>query len=150
VVYPTISFRHNYSITQQLHALVASMSPSCLLAFTFVVTHSQFTSHETPPSEESQNQSTMSSSESEFDPLEALDEIDQDIDNLEAVLKPLFSSSWQEVVGALGHMEQAKMNMIMAYGICDLIWSEFSGPFRRFLEYWSDVMLGSIPQIERA
>lgn len=67
----------------------------------------------------------MSSSESEFDPLEALDEIDQDIDNLEAVLKPLFSSSWQEVVSALGHMEQAKMNMIMAYGICDLIWSEF-------------------------
>jgi hypothetical protein len=71
----------------------------------------------------------MSSSESEFDPLEALDEIDQDIDNLEAVLKPLFSSPWQEVVSALGHMEQAKMNMIMAYGICDLIWSELWGGF---------------------
>lgn len=68
----------------------------------------------------------MSSSESEFDPREALDEIDQDIDNLEAVLEPLLSSSWQEVVGALGNMEQAKMNMIMAYGICDLIWSEFT------------------------
>lgn len=67
----------------------------------------------------------MSSSESEFDPREALDEIDQDIDNLEVVLKPLLTSSWQEVVSTLGNMEQAKMNMIMAYGICDLIWSEW-------------------------
>ena len=65
----------------------------------------------------------MSSSESEFDAREALDEIDQDIDNLEAVLKPLLSSSWQEVISSLGNLEQAKMNMIMAYGICDLIWS---------------------------
>ncbi|GHJ83711.1 hypothetical protein NliqN6_0113 [Naganishia liquefaciens] len=64
----------------------------------------------------------MSSSESEFDAREALDEIDQDIDNLEAVLKPLLSSSWQEVISSLGNLEQAKMNMIMAYGICDLIW----------------------------
>lgn len=66
----------------------------------------------------------MSSSESEFDPREALDEIDEDIEKLEAALKPLLASPWQEVVGALGNMEQAKMNMIMAYGICDLIWSE--------------------------
>ncbi|KAJ9096624.1 hypothetical protein QFC20_006386 [Naganishia adeliensis] len=64
----------------------------------------------------------MSSSESEFDPREALDEIDADISNLESALKPLFAVPWQELVGALGNMEQAKMNMIVAYGICGLIW----------------------------
>lgn len=74
----------------------------------------------------------MSSSESEFDPREALDEIDQDLDNLEAVLKPLLTSSWQEIISTLGNMEQAKMNMIMAYGICDLIWSELSSSPGRF------------------
>lgn len=73
----------------------------------------------------------MSSSESEFDPREALDEIDADISNLESVLKPLFAAPWQELVGALGNMEQAKMNMIVAYGICDLIWSESFGDSRR-------------------
>jgi hypothetical protein len=66
----------------------------------------------------------MSSSESEYDPLEALSEIDDDLSSLEKTLEPLFAAPWQDIVASLGNMEQAKMNMIVAYGICDLIWSE--------------------------
>ncbi|KAJ9105807.1 hypothetical protein QFC19_003375 [Naganishia cerealis] len=70
----------------------------------------------------------MSSSESEYDPREALDEIDRDIEALEATLRPLLDSesSWRETLDSLGNMEQAKMNMIMAYGICDLVWKTTS------------------------
>ncbi|KAI5450845.1 hypothetical protein NCC49_002586 [Naganishia albida] len=64
----------------------------------------------------------MSSSESEYDPLESLAEIDDDLTTLEQTLESLFAAPWQDIVAALGNMEQAKMNMIVAYGICDLIW----------------------------
>lgn len=68
--------------------------------------------------------SSSSSSEEEYDPRESLEQIDEDLTALENVLKPLLERPWAETMDVLGNMEQAKMGMLMAYGICDLIWSE--------------------------
>lgn len=73
---------------------------------------------------------SSSSSESEYDPREALEEIDSDLTNLENVLQPLLdgsSGTWNDVLATLENMEQAKMGMIVAYGVCDLIWSTYRG-----------------------
>ncbi|KAJ9095013.1 hypothetical protein QFC21_005806 [Naganishia friedmannii] len=68
---------------------------------------------------------SSSSSEDEYDPREALSQIDADLTHLEHILQPLLEGAqgtWNDVLDHLGNMEQAKMGMIVAYGVCDLIW----------------------------
>ncbi|KAJ9115497.1 hypothetical protein QFC22_005255 [Naganishia vaughanmartiniae] len=80
----------------------------------------------------------------EYDPREALEEIDNDLTVLENVLKPLLEAGkpWTDVLDTLSNMEQAKMGMIMAYGVCDLIWSEFAFWSWSCLVRWRGVLNG--------
>ena len=70
----------------------------------------------------------MSSSEDEYDPAGALEDLDASIDSLEAILEPLLSGklTWQELVEQESEdaMGKAKLNMMMAFGVCDLLFGE--------------------------
>ena len=75
----------------------------------------------------------MSSSEDEYDPAGALDDIESTLDTLEDLLGPLLSGkmTWDELMEkeSADHMGRAKLNMMMAFGVCDLLFGESSsGP----------------------
>lgn len=66
----------------------------------------------------------MSSSEDEYDPSGALDDLNMSLDQIEAVLEPLLNKSktWDDLVEQEpSEMGKAKLGMMMAFGICDLI-----------------------------
>ena len=67
----------------------------------------------------------MSSSEDEYDPAGALDDIESTLDTLETILEPLLSGkmTWEEMLEKESgdHMGRAKLNMMMAFGVCDLL-----------------------------
>jgi hypothetical protein len=70
----------------------------------------------------------MSSSEDEYDPAGALDDIESTLDTLETILEPLLSGkmTWEEMLEKESgdHMGRAKLNMMMAFGVCDLLFGE--------------------------
>jgi hypothetical protein len=73
----------------------------------------------------------MSSSEDEYDPAGALDDIESTLDTLETILEPLLSGkmTWEEMLEKESgdHMGRAKLNMMMAFGVCDLLFGESMG-----------------------
>jgi hypothetical protein len=73
----------------------------------------------------------MSSSEDEYDPAGALDDIESTLDTLETILEPLLSGkmTWEEMLEKESgdHMGRAKLNMMMAFGVCDLLFGESLG-----------------------
>jgi hypothetical protein len=73
----------------------------------------------------------MSSSEDEYDPAGALDDIESTLDTLETILEPLLSGkmTWEEMLekDSGDHMGRAKLNMMMAFGVCDLLFGESLG-----------------------
>lgn len=73
----------------------------------------------------------MSSSEDEYDPAGALDDIESTLDTLETILEPLLSGkmTWEEMLEKESgdHMGRAKLNMMMAFGVCDLLFGEYIG-----------------------
>jgi hypothetical protein len=70
----------------------------------------------------------MSSSEDEYDPAGALDDIESTLDTLETILEPLLSGKmmWEEILERESgdHMGRAKLSMMMAFGVCDLLFGE--------------------------
>lgn len=72
----------------------------------------------------------MSSSEDEYDPSGALDDIESTLDTLESLLEPVLSGKmgWEELLDREtegDHMGRAKLNMMMAFGVCDLLFGEW-------------------------
>lgn len=73
--------------------------------------------------------SSESSSDEEYDPSGALDDIDSTLDDLEKLLQPLFDGeqSLEDVLDEQStDMDKAKTSMVMAYGLCDLLFGEFT------------------------
>ena len=96
----------------------------------------------------------MSSSEDEYDPAGALEDLDASIDSLEAILEPLLSGklTWQELVEqeSQDSMGKAKLNMMMAFGVCDLLFgkSEWLGCCSQRLRLKCSVKLVSVVYLQ--
>lgn len=61
-------------------------------------------------------------------PSATLSELQDELNSLEATLKPLLERPWRDTMGDIeDHLQKAKIGVMTAYTICDLIWSESSG-----------------------
>lgn len=57
-------------------------------------------------------------------PTATLAELKVELDSLEETLKPLLARPWRDTVGDIeDHLQKAKIGVMTAYTICDLIWS---------------------------
>jgi exosome complex protein LRP1 len=61
-------------------------------------------------------------------PQAAIQAFRSDLPRLEALLQPLLSKPWAEMRGKLGTLEKAKMDVLLAYTINDLVWSTLGSP----------------------
>jgi hypothetical protein len=60
----------------------------------------------------------------EVDPAPTLSALSTSLDHLTAVLEPLLDRPWTDTLEDLDVLQKAKMNVLVAYGICDVVWSE--------------------------
>lgn len=61
-----------------------------------------------------------------FDPATTSVELESSLAELETALSPLFKQEWAAQMDGLDPLERAKMDVMIAYTIVDLIWSELS------------------------
>lgn len=67
------------------------------------------------------------------DPTATLHSFDTSLDTLEATLAPLLARPLNETREALGGIERAKLDVLVAYAVNNLVWSEFG---RRVVGAW--------------
>ena len=58
------------------------------------------------------------------DPSGALSGLMATLPNLEEAFEPILSKGWNEAVKDLEPLDRAKLDVLMAYAINDLVWSE--------------------------
>jgi exosome complex protein LRP1 len=61
----------------------------------------------------------------------AIQSFKADFLQLQDSLKPLFSAEWEETREKLGTLERAKMDIMLAYAINDLVWSQLSRHWKK-------------------
>lgn len=74
----------------------------------------------------SANDSDSDSSSDTINPSDALKSLNTSLDELEAVLQPLLSGStkWEDVLNEADELGKAKLGVVMAFGICDLVFGK--------------------------
>ncbi len=75
-----------------------------------------------------QDSSASSSEEEDLEDvhLETLGSLSTSLSDVERILKPLLDKPWDDTLEDLDGLQRAKMNVLVAYGICDLVWSEWA------------------------
>lgn len=58
------------------------------------------------------------------DPAAALAQLKTSLDGLEGALAPILSQPWNETLEGTTSVERAKMDVLLAYSINNLVWSE--------------------------
>lgn len=64
------------------------------------------------------------STEIPFDPATCPSHLSSSLDDLTSALSPLLGQDWADTLDNLDPLERAKMDVMMAYTVVDLIWGE--------------------------
>ena len=67
---------------------------------------------------------TVTMSDADADPSTTLASLTASLTALESAFAPLHSLPWVDTTAALGTLDRAKMDVLAAYAINDLVWGE--------------------------